>query len=123
MLGTAIALSGCAKGYDDLDERVSQEVRQNSYSSKQDCEKDWGEKEKQECQPRKGGGYAGPRYFYNHGSSTPMIVGNDGSTRAAANSFVGRPGYVSTSRATTSHTTSIARGGFGGTGRGFSAGG
>lgn len=124
MLGGALSLTGCSGDYDSDDLRVKREVSQNQYASKEACMKDWGKDDEKECRSSNGvGGYSGPHYFYSHGSS-PMIVNNDGTYRAAPNSYLAKPGTVSTSQSSvTSTATTISRGGFGATGHNVSSGG
>lgn len=114
MLGT-MSLTGCGDGGDKV------ETKQNRYSSVEDCRRDWGN-DSRDCTPRSGGGYVGPHYFWNHSTGTPMAVGSDGSTRALSNSYLTRPGAVSSSIGSTSQS-SIARGGFGSSARASSVGG
>lgn len=129
MLGTLGLIAGCSQSQDI-------QTRQNSYRSMEDCRKDWGNSEK-DCTrttTKTGGvGYVGPRYIWNHGSGVPMAVNPDGTQRPLNNSYLSRPGAVSTAtHATVSRTTfsgakssgfSGSRGGFGGTAHGFSGGG
>jgi hypothetical protein len=136
MLGTLGLLAGCGSDSREI------QTRQNNYRSVEDCRKDWGNDEK-DCQrsSSRAGGYAyvGPRYIWNHGAGYPMAVNSDGSQRQLTNSYLSRPGAASTatsatvSRSTFSSNTSssgarssgssVSRGGFGSTARGFSGGG
>lgn len=131
MLGTLGLIAGCGQSQDI-------QTRQNSYRSVEDCRKDWGNDEK-DCTrgtARSGGGfvYMGPRYIWNHGGGVPMAVNPDGTQRALPNSYLNRPGSVSTATHATVSRTSVgsgarssgfsgSRGGFGGTAHGFSGGG
>ena len=121
VLGT-IGLAGC--GPSEFDKTV--DVKQHSYQSKEDCQKDWGNDER-ECklEHRPGGGffYMGPHYFYNHAGGYPMAVNPDGTTRQLSNSsrMGSAPDVPPTNVAGTTSSkitrsggaTSAARGGFG----------
>lgn len=125
-----------------------QEVQaiQNQYKSVEDCYKDWGKDEK-ECKPatsNNSGGFVGPRYVWSHVGGYPMAIYPDGTSRALPNSYLARgaqPAAVSalTTPMVVGHDSSAAvagrsfgvarsvsvsaRGGFGATAHGFSAGG
>lgn len=117
LLGSIALLSGCGAG------EPEQQIRQNQYGSQADCQKDWGN-DGRDCKPNPSGshaGYIGPSYLWNHGGGYPMAVNPDGSTRALPNSYLSKPGSVTTARSAT--TTSVSRGGFGSTGHGFSSAG
>lgn len=74
------------------------QIKQSSYKSKADCEKDWGS-DVRDCKPHPtGGGYVGPRYIYNHAAGNPMAVAADGSVRPLPNSFLSA-GHVGSSTA------------------------
>lgn len=77
--------------------------RQNTYASREDCERDY---EPAQCRSGGGahGGYYGPTY-----SSRRMTYDDPGPGRSAENG---------SSRVATG-STSVARGGFGGTGHGY----
>jgi hypothetical protein len=107
-------LSGCSA----QDDGANGETRQNMYASRADCQKEWGT-DVQHCN-QSGSGYAGPRYYWNHAGGYPVIINTDGSTRALPATHIGASGVSGGSAA---HSVSIARGGFGGTAHGFSAGG
>lgn len=96
-------------------------IRQSSYKSQADCEKDWGS-DTRDCKHHPtGGGYIGPRYIYNHAAGMPMAVAPDGSVRQLPNSYLGRPGSTSVAFATVGSPApasvseaAVARAGFSG---------
>lgn len=95
------------------------DVTQNSYANREDCEKDWG-KDPQDCRYSGHGiSYVGPRYYWDRNIGRPVALGSDGEPRTLNNSYLGR-GQPST--ATSIHSSSITRGGFGGFGHGSSGG-
>ena len=131
MLGTLGLLAGCGSDSREI------QTRQNSYRSVEDCRKDWGNDD-DDCERTrtKSGGfvYMGPRYVWNHGGGMPYAIRKDGTQKALPNSYLNRPGSVSTAtHATVSRFSggsgasasgySGSRGGFGSTARGFSGGG
>jgi hypothetical protein len=144
LLGTLVTLAGCGPSPQNVN------VRQNAYNSKEDCKKDWGDDDR-DCTPRSGNsGYYGPRYIYNHGAGVPMAIGQDGSSRPLANSYLTKPGAVSpaigatigqasvmsnspayahaqragaVSAKSSSSGSSVSRGGFGSSARASSSGG
>lgn len=80
-------------------------ARQNSYASREDCERDY---DARACRPSgSGGGYYGPRYY--------------GSTRTANDEGPGRTALNGRSTAASS-SHAVSRGGFGSTGHGYSGG-
>lgn len=96
----------------------TQQVMQGEYKSREDCIRDWGN-DASRCTPNSsGGGYIGPRYFWDHASNTPMIYNSSGSAVPATNSFASR-GVASSARAVS--TASVSRGGFGATAHGISS--
>ena len=117
LLGSTALLAGCMRN--DAEQEV-QETRQDAYSTREACDRDW---ERNACSSS-GGFYVGPRYFYSHGNSTPYIIDPDGRTRAvpshygaysshstgAAGVLASAPGRITT----VTHASSISRGGFGG---------
>lgn len=133
LLGTATLLAGC----DDGTEQV--QVKQQQYASRADCLQDWGNDERN-CTPAPAGGggyYYGPRYYWDHSAGYPMVIDNSGAQRpvptarfsesSTSTSSMAKSFSSSTARvpATSSigRAASVARGGFGGTGAHFSAGG
>lgn len=146
LLGTLGSLVGCGPQAQNIN------VKQHAYNSREDCKKDWGDDDR-DCTPRSGGsgGYFGPRYVYNHGAGVPMAIGQDGTSRALNNSYLSRPGSTSTATSAMQHqqmvmsnssayssatragavpakvsagsSSSVSRGGFGGSARAASSGG
>ena len=141
VLGTAAALAGC----DDVGQQTSlEEVRQEFYKTREDCQHDWGE-DSRDCTPAEptqiagnttssggGHGYYGPRYYWDRSAGYPVAVEPNGETRPLKNSYLSRStssmahstrsfGQISVTHGG-GHST-VARGGFGGTARGFSGGG
>lgn len=108
VLGSLLSVAGCGDG---------QDLTQQRYYSKENCVKDWGEE--QRC-TSSSGGYYGPRYYWDRDLGRPMIVNGDGSVSAATNARIGSGG---SSLGANLQAGKIARGGFGGFSRGFSAGG
>jgi len=96
------------------------DVRQTTYSSREDCLEDWGTEES--C-PASGqlqqGTYFGPRFYWDPDRNRPVVIGNDGAERVATSARIQPSGSLS---GRTSVVGSFARGGFGGIGRGFSSG-
>jgi hypothetical protein len=125
VLGTAALLTGCSDVSSDDD------VRQQSYASKADCERDWNDSKQPQqqslCSPSgHGGGYLGPRYYWSHGGGSPVAVMPDGSHRAMTNTAFARSPAAMAARSSGSggHSFgSVSRGGFGGMGHAGSAGG
>lgn len=120
LLGT-LALAACGQAEPQMN------TRQNQYASADDCRKDWGADSRDCKQSSSGGGYVGPHYMWNHGAGHPVAIDPaTGQQRALTNSYLTRPGAVSTARSATTSSFSRAgasRGGFGSSGRSFSAGG
>ena len=124
VLGTAAVLAGCSDNRAD--------IQQHRYANQQDCTRDWGDQSV--CSPRAGGGYMGPRYFWNHGGGAPVAVMPDGSERVMRNGALGRGlPSVAQSNATVAKgarvgggssvgTASVSRGGFGASAHGSSGG-
>jgi len=98
------------------------DLQQTAYASREDCLNDWGSEEScQEVDQSHSGrpSYFGPRYYWDPARGRPVVVGADGSEHVAASARIGSTG------SRTGHTAfagSFARGGFGGIGRGISAG-
>ena len=139
LIGTMVSLAGCGPRMEEVN------VRQNAYNSREDCKKDWGDDDR-DCSPRSGGGYYGPRYIYNHGAGVPMAIGNDGTARPLSNSYLTKPGSISSATSATigtaqvasnsaafgaaknagavsTRSSSVSRGGFGSSARASSSGG
>jgi hypothetical protein len=98
------------------------DLQQATYASREDCLNDWGSEES--CSTPTAGNnqrpvYFGPRYYWDPDRGKPVVIAPDGSERVAVNARIGPSG----SRfGATSFAGSFARGGFGGIGRGISAG-
>ena len=115
LIGCSAALVGCGGGQDAA-------VTQRNYNSLQDCKRDWDEKD---CSTtnvygHSGGGYYGPRYYWDRDVQQPMAVNNDGSRTPIANSRMASE-FVGGGRATT--TGYVRTGGFGATAHGISGSG
>jgi hypothetical protein len=114
VIGTALGLAGC----DD----ARQTLKQQRYTSLEECQKDWGDPG--DCSPEPGstfgGFYLGPRYYWDPFSNRPRAVLFDGSERAVTSGRMATGGFAG---GETHVVGSIARGGFGGFGRGFGGGG
>lgn len=97
------------------------DVRQTTYTSRDDCQRDWGSEES--CPPVQTGhggiGYFGPRYYWDPHRGAPVVIGPDGSEHVATSA---RVGAADSWRGRTSVVGHFSRGGFGGIGRGFSSG-
>lgn len=137
LLGAAATLAGCGQSFDEEDQQDTVEVKQDLYSSLQDCQADWG-KNSEDCKPAAqsaaasssstyaphgatGGGYhyLGPRYYWDRDNMVPRSYDNP--QRAYPSSFAAAhpPESVSTAgkaAGASSHSigrvSSIARGGF-----------
>lgn len=115
MIGCIAALSAC-------DEQADRTLSQQSYSTLDECKKDWDEKD---CNSGSttghyGGGYYGPRYYWDRNIGSPVAVDSDGSSRIVSNSRIssefsggGRSAVVG----------SVRTGGFGMSAHGVSSGG
>lgn len=116
VIGTITILAGCR----DHPNHVMQ-VSQNTYASQEDCQRDWGN-DGRNCHASGagGGGYLGPRYYWDHSTGMPYAIDSDGRTRPLSNSYLSKG---SPSHATSVAHASVSRGGFGSTGRGLSLGG
>jgi hypothetical protein len=127
LLGSTALLAGCTRG--DTDQQLQQQVletRQDAYSTIEGCDRDWVD---DEC-VRSGSVYLGPRYFYHHGDGTPYVIDRMGRTRAMPSHYGAYNGYngasgtpalspdrttiVTRNAASSGHSASISRGGFGG---------
>lgn len=99
------------------------DLQQTTYASREDCLNDWASEEScREVGPSGYSGhgtYVGPRYYWDADRGRPVVIGPDGSERVAGNARVGPSGSRFGS---TSFAGVFARGGFGGIGRGISAG-
>lgn len=138
-IGAAVTLTGCEKSQQDVN------YKRNQYANRADCVADWGDKNcpTNSTSSGSGGGmfYMGPHYFWSGGS--PMVVGNDGTARAASGTYLNQPGATSSTLSRSSvgvtsgvakvssssisraggSTSSISRGGFGSTSSSMSSGG
>lgn len=99
------------------------DLQQTRYASREDCISDWGSEDS--CGELPGSGnnghpaYFGPRYYWDPDRGRPVVIGPDGSERVAASARIGPAGSRTGS---SSFAGVFARGGFGGIGRGISAG-
>lgn len=123
VLGTAF-MAGCT--YDPAEilqnEHRDAELKQDNYSSKEDCEKDWGNTP-DDCKPKtSGAGYTGPHYFWSHYNGRPYVVEPGGNLRAAPNSYLSN-GVASKANSSSTIRAGVSRSGFGSSAHGFSAGG
>jgi hypothetical protein len=119
VLGTAALMSGCSNGSSDFDN----EVRQQRYASKADCERDWEKERFKDGCTSSGGGYMGPRYYWNHSAGVPVAMMPDGTHRQMTAASASRSSLVSSYKSSvSSRTASVSRGGFGGFGRGSAGG-
>jgi hypothetical protein len=115
VIGTVSLLAGCSRFADD-----PMELTQNAYASREDCRREWGNDDRN-CQPSgHGGGYVGPRYYWDRTTGYPYAVDSNGQTRVLSNSTLSRG---TPAGATNITRTSVSRGGFGSTAHGFSMGG
>lgn len=145
-VGASVVLTGCE------DSRQNVSSKRNQYANRADCVADWGDKDcPRDAQRSSNGGffYMGPHYFWSPGGG-PMVVGNDGTARAASGTYLNQPGASSStssrssigsvsgmssvssssisrasssSGAKASSSTSVSRGGFGSSSSSFSSGG
>jgi hypothetical protein len=115
LLGSVVGLYGC-----DSPETLEQQ----RYASLDDCEKDWGDATVCRHVPSpnswNSGYYFGPRYYWDRGADRPMVVNGDGTVRIAHAAHIARTGSA---LGETHSAGSFARGGFGGIGHAFGAGG
>lgn len=115
MIGTVSVLGGCG-----FYSNKPVEVSQNVYANQSDCRSDWGYDDRDCRYTGQGGGYLGPRYYWDHSTGRPYAIDPDGQTRALPQSTVSR---AAPSKATNVIRSSVSRGGFGSFARGFSGGG
>jgi uncharacterized protein YgiB involved in biofilm formation len=110
VVGSVLAVAGC-------DTAETMELKQQVYRSRDDCLKDWGDG--RNCTESStaahangyvGGGYLGPRYYWDRELSRPVAVSADGTTRTIMGARIGDAG---SSVGETVHVGSISRGGFG----------
>ncbi|BAG41497.2 hypothetical protein [Ralstonia phage phiRSL1] len=132
LLGT-LTVAACS---DQVDDDVGQEVKQQSYNSLADCQKDWGS-DGRNCTAVAPNSvhstpfvYMGPRYYYDRGYGQPVAINSDGTTRIVPGSFMARSApSVATTTASVGRTASVAsmgsvaRGGFGATAAGHASAG
>jgi hypothetical protein len=113
LLGSAMGLYGC--------DEVRQDLKQQRYSSLDECRHDWGNPA--DCRQSSSGAgvyYFGPRYYWDPNLARPIAVNTDGTTRAITDAHITSAGSES---GVTSHVGTFARGGFGASGHGFGSGG
>lgn len=121
LLGIGVGmLAGCS-------DNAEQQMMQHKYASKAECVKDWNESDcTQHGGAYAGGGYYGPRYYWNHGGGFPVIVDSGGNHVAAGANNVTRSFSPNAKGGSFVGKTSVAsggRGGFGGMGGHGSVGG
>ncbi len=110
------------------EEKTIEQLKQDSYASKEDCVRDWGSQ--QNCKEDTGSGahssggggsggggnsvekrYYGPRYYWDRSAGHPVVVTDTGQhVPMPAAHQGGRPGSHSIG---TMHVGSVSRGGFG----------
>ena len=105
VLGTAVALSGCT-------DNTRPELKQHRYASQADCATDWGDQQSCTRNSGAGGGYLGPRYFWNHSAGMPVAVMPDGSERTMSNGALAK-GKASLAQGTSSVGKATSRAGGG----------
>lgn len=117
LIGSMIALTGC-------EPEQNTELKQQSYNSLDDCKKDWAE---EHCTSNtssgtgvRGGGYYGPRYYWDRSVGKPIAVSSNGSETEITNSHLTSE-YGGTGRSFSAGT--VRSGGFGSMAHGFSGGG
>lgn len=145
VLGTASMLSGCDgdavhSQLDFASPVFEQELKQDFYTTKEDCESDWGDSAN--CTPAtssldstgtvagagsagrtsasSGYSYAGPRYYWNRDLGRPIAVAPTGESRVISHGAVSR-GTSSKGRSVAAG--SVSRGGFGSSAHSSSSGG
>lgn len=109
LLGTAaLGLTACDDSYNE------QAFDSNRYASKQECQKEWGDDDRA-CQAHTGGGYFGPRYFYNHSTGAAYATYSDGTRAPVPTSAFSAGKSISSGKASfaSSSSSSVSRGGFG----------
>jgi hypothetical protein len=115
LLGSALGLYAC--------DEVRQDLKQQRYTSLDECRHDWGDPA--DCRESFAVGgqpvsYFGPRYYWDPNLARPVAVNSDGTTRAITNAHITSAGSES---GVTSRVGSFARGGFGSSAHGFGMGG
>jgi uncharacterized protein YgiB involved in biofilm formation len=111
LLGSAMGLYAC--------DEVRQDLKQQRYSSFDECHRDWGDPA--DCrqsfavagQPAY---YYGPRYYWDPNLARPIAVSADGTTRVVNNAHITSVGSES---GVTSRVGSVSRGGFGSSAHSF----
>lgn len=106
LLGTAtLSLTACGDSFDE------QAFEANRYATKQECQQEWGNDERA-CQSRSGGGFYGPRYFYNHATGSAYAAYPDGTRTPVPTSALSAGRNISSGTAAFA-SSSVSRGGFG----------
>ena len=99
----------------------TQTTQRDMYKNRDDCVKDWNETECEESSDKQGSRwFAGPHYYFM--GSLPYFFPRGGSDPVAATGtsrFAGTSSMASSSRASFAASSSITRGGFGGSGSSF----
>lgn len=112
ILMASISLTACDSG---------QETQQALYQNRQECIEDWGN---DECDDSDGDGYwHGPHFFYAGGRHHyfPKKTGGAAVPVAATSKLAGLAPGVAPSRAVSTKSGSVSRGGFGGSAAGHGA--
>ncbi len=95
-------LAGCTEEAD---------VHQDRYASQADCVQDWGSEAN--CTPAggSGGGYSGPRYYWDRSRSTPVVIRDTGVHEPMPGAHPS--GSVLSHATGFTHVGTVMRGGFG----------
>lgn len=131
VIGTLSLVAGCEQAPEEPPMQLTQEF----YSSRDDCEKDWGP-EPENCTPteqlanfddsqmndrsRTSYRFAGPRYYWDRSIGHPIAVLPTGQTRVITGSHFARGTPSTAKSASVSH---VSRGGFGSSAHASSSGG
>jgi hypothetical protein len=113
MLGAGVGVAALSE------DKTVEQLKQDSYASKADCMQDWGGSE-ENCKEdsgasshssSSGGGYHGPRYYWDRSAGHPVIVTDSGVHQPMPGAhYSGHPLSHSTG---SNHAGSVTRGGFG----------
>ncbi len=105
------------------DSKTTEQLKQDSYASKEECMQDWGGSP-ETCQEENSGGssggsggsgggghYSGPRYYWDRSTNRPVIITNSGAHQPMPSAHPnGTPMSHSLS---STHLGTVSRGGFG----------